>query len=85
MDMTFTIGPVREGDLQRAEELTVRTHPLNTTGYTYSYEGLDEIKKSHNHKLYIAGLDDKFGTYGKIGFMLIECREEKWIINLVVY
>ena len=33
-----------EGDLERAEELTVRTHQLNTTGYTYSFEELDSLK-----------------------------------------
>lgn len=31
LDMSFAIAPVGEGDLQRAEELTVRTHQLNTT------------------------------------------------------
>jgi FkbH-like protein len=72
LGMIFTIAPVGEGDLQRAEELTVRTHQLNTTGYTYCYEELDHFRKSDRHKLLIAGLEDKFGTYGKIGLVLIE-------------
>lgn len=37
LGMAFTIAPCREEELKRAEELTVRTHQLNTTGYTYSY------------------------------------------------
>lgn len=41
--MKISIGPVQDDDLQRAEELTVRTHQLNTTGYTYSYEELDAM------------------------------------------
>jgi FkbH-like protein len=34
LDMRFTLAPCSEDDLQRAEELTVRTNQLNTTGYT---------------------------------------------------
>ena len=46
LGMIFTIAPCREEDLKRAEELTVRTNQLNTTGYTYSYEELDELRQS---------------------------------------
>lgn len=84
LNMSFTIAPVCEGDLQRAEELTVRTHQLNTTGYPYSYEELDRFRKSDTHKLYMAGLEDKYGTYGKIGLVLIECKEEYWTIKLLL-
>ena len=84
LNMVFTISTVKEGDLQRAEELTVRTHQLNTTGYTYSYEELNDFRKSKNHRLFIASLEDKFGTYGKIGLALVECRPEEWIIKLLL-
>lgn len=83
LNMVFTIAPVREGDLERAEELTVRTHQLNTTGYTYSYEELNAFRQSPSHKLFIASLDDKYGTYGKIGLALIEC-DEVWTIKLLL-
>lgn len=83
LQMVFTIAPVREGDLERAEELTVRTHQLNTTGYTYSYEELNDFRQSPRHKLLIASLDDKYGTYGKIGLALLEC-DEVWTIKLLL-
>jgi FkbH-like protein len=84
LDMKFTIGPVRDDDLQRAEELTVRTHQLNSTGYSYSYEDLSELRKSHNHQLFIAELEDKYGTYGKIGLMLVESNEDYWVLKLLL-
>lgn len=84
LNMVFTISPVKPGDLQRAEELTVRTHQLNTTGYTYSFEELEGFMKSDNHILLIAGLEDKFGTYGKIGLTLIECQEDVWKLKLLL-
>jgi FkbH-like protein len=84
LNMAFTISPARETDLQRAEELTMRTHQLNTTGYTYSYEELDELSRSPQHKLLVASLTDRHGTYGKIGLTLIECGSEFWTIKLLL-
>ncbi len=84
LNMVFTIKAAGEDDLQRAEELTVRTHQLNSTGYTYSYEELDAIRQSDKHKLYIAELTDKYGTYGKIGLALVECQQEIWTLKLLL-
>ena len=82
LEMEFTIGPAQEDDLKRAEELTVRTHQLNTTGYTYSYDELNAFRQSPDHLLLIASLDDRFGTYGKIGLTLIEKGPRIWRIKL---
>jgi FkbH-like protein len=77
LDMKFTLGPCREEDLKRAEELTVRTNQLNTTGRTYNYEELDALRKSDDHLLLVASLVDKYGTYGKIGLALVEKGEDE--------
>lgn len=84
LGMVFTVAPAREEDLKRAEELTVRTHQLNTTGYTYSYEELDAFRQSPRHKLLVASLEDKYGTYGKIGLALVECAGEAWTVKLLL-
>jgi len=84
LNMTFTISSAQEEDLQRAEELTVRTNQLNTTGYTYSYDELNHFRQSDRHKLLIASLDDKYGSYGKIGLILVECQELVWTIKLLL-
>jgi FkbH-like protein len=84
LDMHFTIARAKTDDLQRAEELTVRTNQLNTTGYVYSYEELAEFSLSPNHLLLVASLNDKFGTYGKIGLTLIEKTQEIWTIKLLL-
>ncbi len=84
LNMIFSISPVKKGDLQRAEELTVRTHQLNTTGYTYSFEELSNFMTSDKHKLFITGLEDKYGTYGKIGLTLLEIEEDRWTIKLLL-
>lgn len=84
LNMELTISRVGEGDLQRAEELTVRTHQLNTTGYTYSYEEIDSLRQSETHLLLIAGLKDKYGDYGKIGLAIVETGQEAWTIKLLL-
>lgn len=72
LGMRFRIAPAARVDLQRAEELTVRTNQLNATGYTYSYDELDAFRTSDDHILLVASLEDRFGTYGKVGLALIE-------------
>lgn len=84
LGMIFTISPAGEDDLQRAEELTVRTNQLNTTGYTYSYGELEHFRTSPGHRLLIAGLEDKYGPYGRIGLALVETGERQWIIKLLL-
>lgn len=84
LQMELTIAPARPEDLRRVEELTLRTHQLNTTGYAYTYEELQAFVRSKNYQLLIVGLDDKYGSYGKVGLALIECQEEVWIIKLLL-
>jgi FkbH-like protein len=85
LEMRFTLAPCTEDDLQRAEELTVRTNQLNTTGYTYGYDELNAFRASPEHILLVAGLDDRFGTYGKIGLALVEkTAAEYWTLKLLL-
>lgn len=76
LDMKLTLRHAQVSDIQRMEELTVRTHQLNSTGYIYSYDDLTRLMESDEYELIVAGLDDKYGTYGMIGMALIK-KEEK--------
>ncbi|HJT29225.1 MAG TPA: HAD-IIIC family phosphatase [Pyrinomonadaceae bacterium] len=84
LGMVMKVAPAAEEDLMRAEELTVRTNQLNTTGRPYSYEELDHFRRSKQHQLLIAELTDKFGSYGKIGLSLVEYAEQAWTIKLLL-
>jgi len=84
LDMIFTIKHAQAEDLQRAEELTIRTNQLNTTGYTYSYDELDSFRQSPDHLLLVASLNDKYGTYGTVGLALIEKGSAFWNIKLLL-
>lgn len=84
LDMVFTIAPADEADLQRAEELTVRTNQLNSTGRTYSYEELDALRQDPNHLLLVASLEDRYGPHGKIGLALVERGGSVWTLRLLL-
>ena len=84
LDMTFTIARAQREDLQRAEELTVRTNQLNSTGRTYSYDELDALRTSPDHVLLVASLSDKYGGYGKIGLALAERGAEAWHLRMML-
>lgn len=79
--MRFTISKATVADLQRVEELTVRTNQLNASGYTYSYDELASFITSPDHELVVAELIDKHGTYGKIGVALLEKGAEHWTLK----
>lgn len=84
LQMTMTIAPAAHEDLRRAEELTVRTNQLNSTGVTYSFDELDAYRRSPDHVLLVAGLTDRYGAYGKIGLALAERGEGVWRLKLLL-
>jgi FkbH-like protein len=82
--MTFSIRPASRDDLQRAEELTIRTNQLNSTGQTYSYDELDALLASPDHLVLVTELDDRFGSYGTIGLALVELGTPCWHLRLLL-
>lgn len=82
LELSLTLKPAREADLQRAEELTVRTNQLNTTGITYSAEQLRALIASPEHQVIVANLTDKYGDYGAIGLVLLSVLDACWCVDL---
>jgi FkbH-like protein len=84
LDLRFRIFVPGEDDLDRASELTVRTNQLNTTGVTYGREELTDLIASDRHTVLMASLEDRFGTYGRIGLTILEHGDEAWTIRLLL-
>lgn len=74
LGLTLEIRHATHHDLERTEELTVRTHQLNTTGRTYSRDELRELLAADDAKLLLASLEDRYGTYGTVGLAVITGR-----------
>lgn len=84
LGMRLRVSAARAEDLRRAEELTVRTHQLNATGQTYSYDELDAFRTSDTHELLVVELTDRFGPYGTIGLVLVETGADAWVLRLLL-
>jgi FkbH-like protein len=84
LGMHLTIREACEADLRRAEELTIRTHQLNTTGRPYSYDTLSKRLGSPGHLVLVAELEDRYGASGTIGLVLIERQPEIWRVKLLI-
>lgn len=84
LGMRLTIHPVGQDDLRRAEELTIRTNQLNTTGLTYSYDELDALSRSPAHLVLVAKLTDRYGSSGTIGLAVVEKDAGVWTLWLLI-
>lgn len=84
LDMRLSIDPVTAKDLQRAVDLTERTHQLNATGLTFSHDELEALIASPRHLLLMNSLTDTFGDYGKIGLSLLEKGDDIWTLRLML-
>lgn len=72
LGLRLTVAIAREEDLARAEELTLRTHQLNTTGKSHSRAELASRLMRPEHDVWVARLEDRYGDYGTIGLALVE-------------
>jgi FkbH-like protein len=78
--MKLKIRRMEKYDICRVLELMTRTHQLNTTGWILEYKDLLKVLKNEidNRIIYVAELDDKFGSYGIIGTAIIEININSW-------
>ncbi|MEZ0069282.1 FkbH-like protein [Streptacidiphilus sp. MAP12-20] len=84
LGLRLTVRRAGPDDLARAEELTVRTHQLNATGYTYSAAELDALRGSGTHAILVAELSDRFGDYGTVAVVMVEQVGRRWTLKLLL-
>ncbi|MFC2169926.1 HAD-IIIC family phosphatase [Acidobacteriota bacterium] len=80
--LQFIISEAMEEDIERAEELSVRTNKFNSIGTVFNREELRKCIDSEDHKLLICKLKNKYGDYGRIGLALIQMTEKFWYIRV---
>jgi amino acid adenylation domain-containing protein/FkbH-like protein len=84
LDLVLSVRRARAADLDRAHELTVRTHQLNTTGRTFDLAELRELCESPDHEVLVADLRDRFGGYGTIGLAVTQQRGTDSVLLLTL-
>jgi FkbH-like protein len=84
LDLQMTVREATAENLARAHELTVRTHQLNTTGWTADMDELRRLCESPTHEVLVADLTDRFGPYGTIGLALSAVTPSQSVLKLLL-
>jgi methoxymalonate biosynthesis protein len=83
LDLQLCIDRAKVTELARVEELTRRTSQMNATGIHYSERALREFCGTPRYEVLLATLDDRFGSHGAIGVVLVENRSTYWHLKLL--
>ncbi len=66
-----------EENLERVHELTQRTNQMNFSGNRYDREVLRKLLASPYLDTFVLSCEDRFGSYGVIGFSIVDRREPR--------
>jgi FkbH-like protein len=73
-EIRLNIRPMIEENLQRVHELTQRTNQMNFSGNRYDRSVLKQILSTSYLDTYVLDVEDRFGTYGVVGFCIVDNR-----------
>lgn len=73
-EIRLNIRPMIEENLERVHELTQRTNQMNFSGNRYDRSVLKQILSTSYLDTYVLDVEDRFGTYGVVGFCIVDNR-----------
>lgn len=71
------ITSLTDDNLERVHELATRTNQMNFSGNRYDRDVLKQIIASPHLATYVLTCQDRFGSYGIIGFSIVDRREPR--------
>jgi FkbH-like protein len=78
-DIRVEWSPLQDSNLQRVYELAQRTNQMNFSGNRYSVDALRRLMADADAETYVMRCRDRFGTYGIVGFAVVDLRELKLV------
>ena len=73
-ELKLDIRPMTRENLNRVHELTQRTNQMNFSGNRYQKSVLEEILGKPYLETYVLEVEDRFGSYGIVGFCIVDTR-----------
>jgi FkbH-like protein len=73
----LAVRPMSEENLERVHELTTRTNQMNFSGNRYDRSVLRQILSNPDLDTFVLSCEDRFGSYGVIGFSIVNRREPR--------
>ncbi|MDR1564176.1 MAG: HAD-IIIC family phosphatase [Oscillospiraceae bacterium] len=80
----LTVGKPKKEELTRCFELLQRTNQLNASGRWLAMEDVSALWSSPDYETYVLICEDRFGSYGLVGFSSIRLGEEPCITDFVI-
>jgi FkbH-like protein len=71
------IESLSPANIERVHELTQRTNQMNFSGNRYDRKLLNEIAATPHLDAFVIGCQDRFGSYGIVGFSVVDSREPR--------
>ncbi len=78
-DIRVEWSPLQDSNLQRVYELAQRTNQMNFSGNRYSVDALNRLMADTGAETYVLRCRDRFGSYGIVGFAVVDLRESKLV------
>lgn len=75
--ITISLSQLNKNNLKRVYELAQRTNQLNFTGNRYHIDELDKIMNDPIRDTYVISCNDKYGSYGIIGFAVVNNQKNR--------
>ena len=73
----LSIRQMTQENLDRVHELTQRTNQMNFSGNRYDRDVLKGILATPYLNTYVLSCEDRFGSYGIVGFSIVDTREPR--------
>lgn len=73
----LTLSPLTAQNSERVYELAQRTNQMNFSGNRYPRQQLTELRKASAHETYVMECRDRFGSYGIVGFAVVDVGEPR--------
>ena len=76
-NIRVSLAGMTKENIARVHELTQRTNQMNFSGNRYDRARLEEILKTSHLDTYVIKCEDKFGSYGVVGFAIVDSQEPR--------
>jgi FkbH-like protein len=76
-EIRLSIQHMTQENINRVHELTQRTNQMNFSGQRYDREVLTDILAKPYLNTYVLSCEDRFGSYGIVGFSIVDSREPR--------
>jgi FkbH-like protein len=76
-EIEITLSSLMAENMERVHELTQRTNQMNFSGKRYERSMLQDIQNSSYLDTYVISCKDRFGSYGIVGFGVVDSREPR--------